>query len=101
MSATGLHPEPSAKAPWTRTIVLTAAYAGNDAARAAPVRRARIKRFMLQPRSRSLRRPISDGRLESSASAAVLKLAAEFSPHGTSPGSAGCNAARPYLFQRG
>src|SRR5262245_22126140 len=48
MSATGFHPEPSAKAPWTRTMVLTAAYAGDDAARAAPVRRARIKRFMLQ-----------------------------------------------------
>src|SRR5262249_41942075 len=47
MSATGFHPEPSAKAPWTRTIVLTAAYAGDDAARAAPVRRARIKRFMV------------------------------------------------------
>src|SRR5262245_16010982 len=49
MSATGFHPEPSAKAPWTRTIVLTAAYAGDDAAKAAPVRRARIKRFMVQP----------------------------------------------------
>src|SRR5262245_39754639 len=48
MSATGFHPEPSAKAPWTRTIVLTAAYAGNDAARAVPVRRARIKQFMVQ-----------------------------------------------------
>src|SRR5262249_14473719 len=48
MSATGFHPDPSAKAPWTRTMVLTAAYAGDDAARAAPVRRARIKRFMLQ-----------------------------------------------------
>src|SRR5262249_12622056 len=48
MSATGFHPEPSANAPWTRTIVLTAAYAGDDAAKAAPVRRARIKRFMLQ-----------------------------------------------------
>src|SRR6516162_6789403 len=48
MSATGFHPEPSAKAPWTRTMVLTAAYAGDDAAKAAPVRRARIKRFMLQ-----------------------------------------------------
>src|SRR5262245_56542500 len=48
MSATGFHPEPSAKAPWTRTTVLTAAYAGDDAANAAPVRRARNKRFMLQ-----------------------------------------------------
>src|SRR6516165_10624107 len=48
MSATGFHPEPSAKAPWTRTMVLTAAYAGDDAAKAAPARRARIKRFMLQ-----------------------------------------------------
>jgi hypothetical protein len=48
MSATGFHPEPSAKAPWTRTIVLTAAYAGDDAAKAAPVRRARIKRFMVK-----------------------------------------------------
>src|SRR5262249_12875098 len=48
MSATGFHPEPSAKAPWTRTMVLTAAYAGDDAAKAAPVRRARIKRFMVQ-----------------------------------------------------
>src|SRR5262245_57596727 len=46
MSATGFHPDPSAKAPWTRTMVLTAAYAGDDAARAAPVRRARIKRFI-------------------------------------------------------
>src|SRR6185295_7038535 len=45
MSATGFHPEPSAKAPWTRTIVLTAAYAGYDAAKVAPVRRVRIKRF--------------------------------------------------------
>jgi hypothetical protein len=27
---------------------LTAAYAGDDAARAAPVRRARIKRFIVQ-----------------------------------------------------
>src|SRR6516164_9493172 len=50
MSATGFHPEPSAKAPWTRTMVLTAAYAGDDAAKAAPVRRARIKRFMVQAR---------------------------------------------------
>src|SRR5262245_15543186 len=50
MSATGFHPEPSAKAPWTRTIVLTAAYAGDDAARAAPARRARIKRFMVKLR---------------------------------------------------
>src|SRR6516165_9915242 len=50
MSATGFHPEPSAKAPWTRTIVLTAAYAGDDAAIAAPVRRARIKRFMVKLR---------------------------------------------------
>src|SRR5262249_44813162 len=41
---------PSAKAPWTRTIVLTAAYAGDDAARAAPARRARIKRFMVKLR---------------------------------------------------
>src|SRR5262249_52935855 len=48
MSATGFHPEPSAKAPWTRTMVLTAACPGDDAAKAAPVRRARIKRFMLQ-----------------------------------------------------
>src|SRR6516164_2532566 len=48
MSATGFHPEPSAKAPWTRTMVLTVAYAGDDTAKAAPVRRARIKRFMLQ-----------------------------------------------------
>src|SRR6516164_491289 len=47
MSATAFHPEPSAKAPWTRTMVLTAAYAGDDTAKAAPVRRARIKRFML------------------------------------------------------
>src|ERR1700745_960478 len=47
MSATGFHAEPSAKAPWTRTIVLTAAYAGDDAAKAALVRRARIKSFML------------------------------------------------------
>src|SRR6516225_10770216 len=50
MSATGFHPEPSAKAPWTRTMVLTVAYAGDDTAKAAPVRRARIKRFMLQLR---------------------------------------------------
>src|SRR6516162_818241 len=50
MSATGFHPEPSAKAPWTRTMVLTAAYAGDDAARAAPVRRARIMRFMVHLR---------------------------------------------------
>src|ERR1700757_2724270 len=50
MSVTGFHPEPSAKAPWIRTTVLTAAYAGDDAARAAPVRRARIKRFMVQLR---------------------------------------------------
>src|SRR5262249_57081996 len=57
MSATGFHPEPSAKAPWTRTIVLTAAYAGDDAARAAPVRRARIKRFMVKLRQCSLQRP--------------------------------------------
>src|SRR5215467_11199021 len=49
MSATGFHPEPSANAPWTRTIVLTAAYAGDDAAKAAPARRARIKRFMVKP----------------------------------------------------
>jgi hypothetical protein len=40
----------SQKAPWTRTMVLTAAYAGDDAAKAAPVRRARIKRFMVQLR---------------------------------------------------
>src|SRR5262249_5318017 len=46
MSATGFHPDPSAKAPWTRTIVLTAAYAGDDAATAAPASRARISRFM-------------------------------------------------------
>jgi hypothetical protein len=50
MSATGFHPEPSAKAPWTRTIVLTAAYAGDDAAKAAPIRRARTKRFMVKLR---------------------------------------------------
>src|SRR5262249_33694721 len=56
MSATGFHPEPSAKAPWTRTTVLTAAYAGDDAARAAPVRRARIKRFMVNLRQCSLQR---------------------------------------------
>src|SRR5262249_42560435 len=56
MSATGFHPEPSAKAPWTRTIVLTAAYAGDDAAKAAPVRRARIKRFMV-PLMLTLTRP--------------------------------------------
>src|SRR5262245_17081813 len=60
MSATGFHPEPSAKAPWTRTIVLTAAYAGDDAARAAPVRRARIKRFMVKLRQCSLQRPTRD-----------------------------------------
>src|SRR5215472_4275483 len=48
MSATGFHPEPSAKAPWTRTMVLTAAYAGDDAAKAALITRARIKRYMLQ-----------------------------------------------------
>src|SRR6516225_7714195 len=48
MSATGFHPDPSAKAPWTRTMVLTAACAGKDAARAAPVIRAKINRFMLQ-----------------------------------------------------
>src|SRR5262249_30172242 len=48
MSATGFHPEPSANAPWTRTTVLTAAYAGDDAVRAAPVKRARIKHFMVQ-----------------------------------------------------
>src|SRR5262249_54618208 len=47
MSATGFHPEPSAKAPWTRTTVLTAAYAGDEAAKAAPVRRARIKRWVI------------------------------------------------------
>src|ERR1700730_10872712 len=47
MSATGFHPEPSAKAPWTRTIVLTAAYAGDATAKTAPVSRARIKRFMV------------------------------------------------------
>src|SRR6516162_6039878 len=57
MSATGFHPEPSAKAPWTRTIVLTAAYAGGDAARAAPVRRARIMRFMVYLR---YKRPLED-----------------------------------------
>src|SRR6516225_8363128 len=50
MSATGFHPEPSANAPWTRTIVLTAACAGDDAARAAPVRKARIMRFMVHLR---------------------------------------------------
>src|SRR5215475_2973846 len=55
MSATGFHPEPSAKAPWTRTMVLTAAYAGDDAAKAAPVSRARIKRF-----ARTVRRLGSD-----------------------------------------
>src|SRR5215471_12958672 len=48
MSATGFHPDPSAKAPWTRTMVLTAACAGNDAARAAPAIRAKINRIMLQ-----------------------------------------------------
>src|SRR5262249_33246634 len=52
MSATGFHPEPSAKAPWTRTTVLTAACAGHDTAKAAPVRRARLKRFS----ARTLRR---------------------------------------------
>src|SRR5215472_7736328 len=56
MSATGIHPEPSAKAPWTRTIVLTAAYAGHDAAKAAPVRSARLKRFS----ARMLRRLRTD-----------------------------------------
>src|ERR1700722_16191978 len=50
MSATGFHPDPSAKAPWTRTMVLTAAYAGDKAAKATPGRRARIKRFMVQLR---------------------------------------------------
>src|SRR6516165_1905265 len=68
MSATGFHPEPSAKAPWTRTIVLTTAYAGDDAARAAPVRRARIKLFMVtlrfievdRARTCRQRRPLSD-----------------------------------------
>src|SRR5215468_612252 len=35
ISATGFHPEPSAKAPCTRTIVLTAAYAGDDASMTA------------------------------------------------------------------
>src|SRR5579872_1744532 len=43
MSATGLQPEPSAKAPWTSTTVLTAACVGADAARAAPEIRAKIK----------------------------------------------------------
>src|SRR5262245_37055948 len=57
MSATGFHPEPSAKAPWTRTTVLTAAHAGDDAAKAAPVRRARIKRFMVQLHMLTLTRP--------------------------------------------
>src|SRR5262249_54266971 len=79
MSATGFHPEPSAKAPWTRTIVLTAAYAGDDAAKAAPVRRARTKRFILQLRC-SLRRPIKR-RLKSPdvRGRGVLKLTVEFS----------------------
>src|SRR5215813_13652957 len=48
MSATGFHPDPSANAPWTRTMVLTAACAGTDAARAAPAIRANIQCFMLQ-----------------------------------------------------
>src|SRR5215468_3123618 len=48
MSATGFHPDPSANAPWTRTIVLTAACAGSGGARAAPAIRAKVKRFMLQ-----------------------------------------------------
>src|SRR5262249_46511926 len=69
MSATGFHPEPSAKAPWTRTIVLTAAYAEDDAARAAPVRRARIKRLFIAKQRRLDRRPPPG----------VLKLDAKFS----------------------
>src|SRR5262245_20610351 len=48
MSAMDFHPDPSAKAPWTRTMVLTAACAGNDAARAAAAIRAKIKRIILQ-----------------------------------------------------
>src|SRR5215469_1671479 len=48
MSATGFHPDPSAKAPCTRTIVLTAAHAGDDAAIAAPARSARARRFALR-----------------------------------------------------
>src|SRR5215510_7268 len=102
MSATGFHPEPSAKAPWTRTIVLTAAYAGDDAARAAPVRRARIKRFMVQLRQCSLQGPISDARVAKRPSPRVLKSTAEFSkPHGTSRGFSSLNAPHIYLFQRG
>src|SRR5215471_3139487 len=69
MSATGFHPEPSAKAPWTRTIVLTAAYAGDDAARAAPVRRARIMRFMVHLR---YKRPLRDRDLPVCPSAGFL-----------------------------
>src|SRR5262249_35185780 len=60
------HPEPSAKAPWTRTMVLTAAYAGDDAAKAALVRRARIKRF-----ARTMRRLGSDVVIGSSLLAGV------------------------------
>src|SRR5262249_29612883 len=61
MSATGIHPEPSAKAPWTRTIVLTAAYAGDGTARAAPVRRAAAAAA-----ARTVRRLDSDGVIGSS-----------------------------------
>src|SRR5262245_15333364 len=101
MSATGFHPEPSAKAPWTRTIVLTAAYAGHDAAKAAPVRRARIKRFTAKLRQRSLQDQQATSRVAGRPSPGVLKLAAEFSkPLGTSRGFSSSNAPPLYLFQR-
>src|SRR5262249_34204850 len=97
----GLHVEPAAKAPWTRTIVLTAAYAGHDAAKAAPVRRARIKRFTAKLRQRSLQDQQATSRVAGRPSPGVLKLAAEFSkPHGTSRGFSSSNAPPLYLFQR-
>src|SRR5215510_7416125 len=46
MSATAFHPEPSAKAPWTKTIVLTAPWAGDDTAIATLIRRLKSETFM-------------------------------------------------------
>jgi hypothetical protein len=46
MSATAFHPEPSAKAPWTRTIVLTPPWAGDDTAIATLIRRLISETFM-------------------------------------------------------
>src|SRR5215471_4170534 len=48
MSATGFHPEPSAKAPWTRTMVLTSAYAAVHGISAAPKISAATRRFIRQ-----------------------------------------------------